>query len=139
MINISQNRRARRQGLEINIAPLIDMVFILLIFFLVTTSFVRETGVEVERPAAASAVAQEKASLLIAVTRDNQVVIEGRPVDVRAVRIHVERALAENPEGGIVIVADRSSNTGRAIAVLDACRLAGAHDIALAAGEATAE
>ncbi len=135
MINITAARRARRQGLELNIAPLIDMVFILLIFFLVTTSFVRETGVEIERPAAQSALTQDSATLLIAITRENRIVIENRTVEPGAVRVHVERAMAENPEGAVVIVADRGSNTGTAVAVLDACKLAGADNVALAAAE----
>ena len=133
MINISAKRRSRRQALELNMAPLIDMVFILLIFFLVTTSFVRETGVEVHRPRAATAVDQQHATILIAVTAQNQIYMENRPVDIRAVRVHVERALAENPAGSVVIVADRNSNTGMAVQVLDACRQAGAVNVALSA------
>jgi biopolymer transport protein ExbD len=135
MINVTAARRARRQGLELNIAPLIDMVFILLIFFLVTTSFVRETGVEVERPVAQSALTQDSATLLIAITRENRIVIENRTVESGAVRVHVERAMAENPDGTVVIVADRGSSTGTAVAVLDACKLAGANNVALAAAE----
>lgn len=136
MINVTSSRRAKRQTLELNIAPLIDMVFILLIFFLVTTSFVRETGIDVQRPTAATAVSKERATILIAVTADDQIYVERRPIDIRAVRIHVERALAENPEGSVVIVADRGSRTGTAIEVMDACRQAGADDVALAAGVA---
>ncbi|MCD6526156.1 MAG: biopolymer transporter ExbD [Desulfuromonas sp.] len=136
MINVTSSRRAKRQTLELNIAPLIDMVFILLIFFLVTTSFVRETGIDVQRPTAATAVSKEHATILIAVTADDQIYVERRPIDIRAVRIHVERALAENPEGSVVIVADRGSRTGTAIEVMDACRQAGAQDVALAAGVA---
>jgi len=134
MINITAARRSKRQALELNIAPLIDMVFILLIFFLVTTSFVRETGVDVKRPSAATAVSQDSATILIAVTADNQIYVDRRLVDVRAVRVHVERALAENPKGSVVIVADRGSRTGAAIQVMDACRLAGADNVAIAAG-----
>lgn len=136
MINVTAARRASRQTLELNMAPLIDMVFILLIFFLVTTSFVRETGVEVQRPSAATAVSQDHATILIAVTADDQIYVERSLIDVRAVRIHVERALAENPEGSVVIVADRGSRTGTAIAVMDACRQAGAENVAIAAGSA---
>ncbi len=118
---------------EINMAPLIDMVFILLIFFLVTTSFVREAGVEVKRPQAASAVAQAGASLLVAVDKGGAVYIEGRRVGLAGVRSLVERYLAENPKGGVVIVADRASHTGRVIQVLDQCKLAGAREVAVAA------
>lgn len=134
MITITSTRRSKRQSLELNIAPLIDMVFILLIFFLVTTSFVRETGVDVKRPSAITAVSQENATILIAVTAENQIYVDRRLVDVRAVRVHVERALAENPQGSVVIVADRGSRTGTAIQVMDACRQAGAENVAIAAG-----
>ena len=134
MINVTAARRARRQSLELNIAPMIDMVFILLIFFLVTTSFVRETGVEVQRPSAATAVNQEHATIMLAVTAQNQIYVDRTLVDIRAVRVHVERALAENTEGSVVVVADRGSNTGTAVQVLDACRQAGAKNVALAAG-----
>ncbi|MCK9173314.1 MAG: ExbD/TolR family protein [Desulfuromonas sp.] len=135
MIRITAQRRAQRQGLELNIAPLIDMVFILLIFFLVTTHFVRETGVEIARPTAATASPRERVSLLIGVTRERRLVLEGETVDLARVRTAVERLLLENPQAAVVIVADRDSPTGLALEVLDACRLAGAEDVALAAAE----
>ena len=134
MIDITSARRSKRNSLELNIAPLIDMVFILLIFFLVTTSFVRETGVDVKRPSATTATSKENATILIAVTADNQIYVDRQLVDVRAVQVHVERALAENPKGSVVIVADRASRTGTAVQVMDACRQAGAMDVAIAAG-----
>ena len=133
MLNITAARKAKRQAAEINMAPLIDMVFILLIFFLVTTSFVKETGVDINRPAAATAVSKEKSNILIGITKDNQVYIDKREIDIRAVRANVERALAENPEGNVVIVADRESNTGAVIMALDGCKLAGAKNVAIAA------
>ena len=139
MINITAARKAAKKPLELNIAPLIDMVFILLIFFLVTTSFVRETGVTVSRPSASTAVSREKAGVLVGVTADNRIFMDKREVDLRAVRTHVERALAENPGSGVVIVADRGSRTGIAISVMDACRLAGADDVAIAANAPGAE
>lgn len=121
---------------EINMAPLIDMVFILLIFFLVTTSFVREAGVEVQRPIAATAQPQVKGSLMVAVDTKGGIFIENRRVDLRSVRGLVERYLAANPQGAVVVVADKSSLTGRLIEVLDQCRLAGAKDVAVAARRA---
>jgi biopolymer transport protein ExbD len=110
------------------------MVFILLIFFLVTTSFVKETGVEISRPAASTAVAKEKATILIGVTKDNTIHLDHREVDIRAVRANVERCLAENPQGSVVIVADKESLTGLVISVMDACKLAGAENVSIAAG-----
>ena len=109
------------------------MVFILLIFFLVTTSFVKETGVEVNRPTAATAVSQPKATILIGIDAADRIFFDNREVDVRAVRANVERALAENPEGAVVVVADRASTTGTTIEVMDGARLAGAANVSLAA------
>ena len=133
MLNISAARRAGQKGVELNIAPLIDMVFILLIFFLVTTSFIKETGVDISRPTAATAVSKTKSTILIGVTQDNTVHIDRREIDVRAVRANVERALAENPDSAVVIVADKESKTGLVISVMDNCKLAGAENVSIAA------
>ena len=133
MLNVSANRRNKKGVLELNIAPLIDMVFILLIFFLVTTSFVKETGIDVSRPTASTASLKPKATILIAVDNQNRVFMDHREIDIRAVRANTERALAENPEGAVVVVADTDSSTGTAIQVMDGCRLAGATNVSLAA------
>ncbi len=133
MLNITAARRGKKANLELNIAPLIDMVFILLIFFLVTTSFVKETGVDISRPAASTAVSKTGTTILIGVTRDNTVHMDKREIDPRAVRANVERALAENPEASVVIVADKESTTGLVISVMDSCKLAGADNVSLAA------
>ena len=133
MINVTASRRNKRGDTEINIAPLIDMVFILLIFFLVNTTFVKETGIEISRPTAATAVVQNKATILIAIDANNRVFMEHREIDFRAVRPNVERALAENPENTVIVVADKASNTGMAIQVMDGCRMAGAKNVSLAA------
>lgn len=139
MLNISAARRANTKNLELNMAPLIDMVFILLIFFLVTTSFVKETGVDISRPVASTAMSKTKTTILIGVTKDSTIHIDRRQVDVRAVRANVERALAENPDGSVVIVADKESLTGLVITVMDACKLAGADNISIAANLDTGE
>jgi len=134
MLNITTSRKLRKQGVELNMAPMIDMVFILLIFFLVSTSFVRETGIEINRPTAATAEKHQKDNILVAINSEGQIYMDNRSIDVRAVRANVERALAENPEGGVVIVADRESRTGTVLKVMDSCRLAGAANVSLAAG-----
>lgn len=113
--------------------PLIDMVFILLIFFIVTTSFVRESGVDVERPSAQTAETKEKANVILGLTAEGQIFVEGRPLDIRSVRAYMERFLAETPEGSVVIVADKESMTGATVQVLDQCRLAGVRNISIAA------
>ena len=135
MIDLQKHRKAEKSGTELNIAPLIDMIFILLIFFLVTTSFTRETGVEVNRPSATTAKEMEKGSLLIAVTQEGSVYIHNRIVDLMELRAIVEKAMKENPEKPVVILADKASMTGRMIAVMDTCTLAGAKQVAVAAAE----
>lgn len=133
MINTVRSRRHRDSESVINMAPLIDLIFLLLIFFIVTTSFVRETGIEVDRPSASTTVPQQKGNVLIGINENGRVYYEQKEIDVRAVRAHVERALAENPETGVVIVADRGSRTGVVIKVMDQCRLSGAKNVAIAA------
>ena len=139
MLNITAARKAKNKGIELNIAPLIDMVFILLIFFLVTTSFVRETGVDINRPAAVTAVSKKKANILVGITKEDRIFMEKREIDIRAVRANVERALAENPESAVIVVADRESKTGTVIKVMDECKLAGAKDVSLAARQPSGE
>lgn len=117
----------------LNITPMIDMVFILLIFFAVNASFVKESGVEIERPNARTAEIQQKANIMIAVTRNDEIWIDRQRVDPRSVRGHVERLHAENPEGAVVILADEDSKTGLVIEVLDQTRLAGVENVAVAA------
>ena len=118
---------------NVNLTPLIDMVFILLIFFLVTASFTKESGIEVDRPSAQTAVRQEQGSLIIGVNESGEVWIEGKQVKLRAIRAHVERLTAQNPEGTVIIMADKKSNTGTAIDVLDQVRLAGVSNVSIAA------
>ncbi|CAG37701.1 ExbD/TolR family protein [Desulfotalea psychrophila] len=117
----------------IDMTPLIDMVFILLIFFIVATSFVRESGVEVERPQAASAQSKEKVSMLVGVTGAGKVFIEGQEIDIQNVKARMDTFLAEVPAGAVVIVADKSCPTGITVQVLDSCRLAGVKNLSVAA------
>ena len=133
MINVRQSLRAKRKTAEINISPLIDLVFLLLIFFMVTTSFVRETGVDVNRPSAKTATTDEKGSILIGVSKKGEIYFDSKQIDIRSVKIHVKRALYENPEGTVIVVADKESSTGTVIKVMDQCRLAGASGVSIAA------
>ncbi len=137
MLNISAQRRRNRKAPGLDISSLIDMVFILLIFFLVNTSFVKETGVSVSRPTAATATVEKKSSILIAVDKEDRIFMENREIDARAVRANVERALAENPEAAVIVVADKTSSTGVSITVMDGARLAGAGSVSLAAKRPT--
>jgi biopolymer transport protein ExbD len=118
---------------EINITPMLDVVFIMLIFFIVTASFIKEAGIDVNRPDAQTAVAQEKANILIAITETGEIWIDRRQVDPRAVRANIERLHAENPQGTVVIQADKKAVTEVLIDVMDSARQAGVYNVAIAA------
>ena len=118
---------------EINLTPLIDMVFILLIFFVVTSSFVKESGIEVNRPTAQSAERQERGNIIISVTKNGEIWIDRRRVDVDALRANVERLHAENPEGSVIIASDRDARTEVLVQALDQARLAGVANVSIAA------
>ena len=118
---------------DIDMTPMLDIVFIMLIFFIVTASFVKETGVDVNRPAAATAEKKTAASILVAITENNDVWIDKRMVDVRAVSANIKRMLAENPKGSVVIQADKNSKNGVLVQVLDQAKLAGAENVAVSA------
>jgi biopolymer transport protein ExbD len=110
-------------------------VFIMLIFFIVTTSFVKESGISVNTPKAQTASRQDQANIFIAITRDGQVWIDKRPIDIRALRTVVARLHAENPAGSVVIQSDRDSATHTLVEVMDQVRLAGIEKIAIAANK----
>ena len=131
-------RRARyseNSEAEVNITPLLDIVFIMLIFFIVTATFVKESGIQVDRPSARTAVVQEHAAILIAIDADDRIWINRRVIDVRAVRASTERLHLENPQGSVVIQADKKSSNGTLVQVMDQVRLAGVERIAIAAVE----
>jgi biopolymer transport protein ExbD len=117
---------------EVNLSPLIDMVFLLLIFFMVTTVFVQETGVEVQKPKAATATDLEKSSILIAVTQEGRVVYGGEQIGIARVRGMVARQLRER-DMPVVVIADETSHTGVVVQVIDQCKLGGAKQVSIAA------
>ena len=118
---------------QIDLTPMLDVVFIMLIFFIVTSTFVKEAGVDVSRPEADTAVVTESNSIQIGITSANQIFMDKRQIDKRAVRANVERGLAENPGAAVIIVADADSKTETLIEVMDQSRLAGAESVAVAA------
>jgi len=129
-----RRRRSREpEETAIDLTPIVDMVFIMLIFFVVTASFIKESGIEVNKPGAVTAERQERASILIAIDQAGQIWMDKRVVDVRAVRANIMRMLAENPQGSVVIQADQDSKNGILVQVMDAARLAGVQNVALAA------
>ncbi len=128
-----RKRNRNKPESEVNLTPMLDVVFIMLIFFIVTASFVKEVGIDVTRPSASTAVRKEKGNILIAVTADDQVWMDRRQVDPRALRANIERMHAENPQGGVVIQADKNSKTGLVVQVMDAARASGVTSVSLAA------
>ena len=120
---------------DINISPLIDMVFILLIFFIVTPVFVEETGVEVTKPQAASQIQLEKNSILIAITANNNVVYGGREIGVNGVRSIVKRLIQDDPRMPVIIQADENVPTRILVRVIDEAKLAGANSVNISTRE----
>ena len=127
------NRVRESPQSEVNMTPMLDVVFIMLIFFIVTSSFVKEAGVDVIRPPAQTAVSKDKGNILIAITENGQVWIDRRQIDPRDLRTNIERLHGENPQGSIVVQADRKSQNHLLVEVLDAARAAGVNEIAIAA------
>ena len=118
----------------IDMTPMLDVVFIMLIFFIVTASFVKEAGID-NRPEAATAVKKDRANILIAISDKGEIWINKRRIDVRAVQANIERLRAENPQGSVVIQADKKATTETLIKVMDASRAAGVYDVSIAAQE----
>ena len=117
---------------EPNVAPLIDIVFILLIFFVVTTTFARDLGIEVERPSASTATEQPANMIRVAVGRGGEIAVDGRPTSAWRLNVEVEDRLSNNTEKSVLVVADRSVDAKTLVEVMDACRKAGASQVALA-------
>jgi biopolymer transport protein ExbD len=120
---------------QIDLTPMLDVVFIMLIFFIVTASFIKEAGVEVNRPEASTSEPKENVNILVAITATNEIWMDKRRIDVRAVRANIERLHAENPKGAVVIQADNESNTETVAGVLDAAREAGVYDVSLSTND----
>ena len=128
-------RRSRRNNEEnaLDLTPMMDIVFIMLIFFIVTTSFVKETGVDINRPNAETAERDEKGNILVALTENNEIWIDKRRVDLKAVRENIERLKIEYPGGSVIIQADKLSKSGLLVETMDQIRLAGIQNISIAA------
>jgi biopolymer transport protein ExbD len=118
---------------EINLTPMLDVVFIMLIFFIVTASFVREAGLDVNRPDAPMTQSKpEDSNILVLINANDEIWIDRRLIDPRAVRANIERMHAENPEGSVVIQANKSSTNKMLVEVMDASRQAGVYNISIA-------
>jgi biopolymer transport protein ExbD len=128
-----QHTSLESEDSTIDMTPMLDIVFIMLIFFIVTTSFVKESGVTVSRPSAQTAAEDKKGNIMVAIKPNGEIWIDKRAVDVRSVRANVEKLKAESPESGVVIQADTDARTGILVQVMDQIRLAGVSNISIAA------
>ena len=129
-------RRSRRNNAEENsldLTPMMDIVFIMLIFFILTTSFVKETGVEISRPNAETAERDERGNILVAITENDEIWVDKRRIDLKALRANIERLKIEYPEGSVIIQADERSRSGLLVEAMDQIRLAGVQNISIAA------
>ena len=117
---------------EINLTPMLDVVFIMLIFFIVTASFIKEAGIDVERPDTFTAESQDDAAILIAISPNDEIWVDRRETEPTALRGTIERLHAENPKGSIVIQADENSTNAALIFVMEAAKAAGVPNVAIA-------
>jgi biopolymer transport protein ExbD len=130
-----RHKRREEEESEINITPMMDIVFIMLIFFIVTTSFIKETGIDPNRPEAETAKRAELGNILIAIAPNDRIWMNKAPIELEAVKIMMELAHAENPESSVVIVADELASTGLVLDIMDQIRLSGISKISLSAKE----
>ena len=128
-----RKNRVKSEENSLDLTSMMDIVFIMLIFFIVTTSFVKETGVDINRPNAETAERDERGNILVAITATNEIWIDKRRVDLKAVRANIERLKIEYPEGSVIIQADKESRSGLLVEAMDQIRLAGVQNISIAA------
>ena len=131
---MARRHAVQQEETEINITPMLDIVFIMLIFFIVTTSFVKEVGLDVNRPSNAP-IKEQKISEVVAIRIDENgtISVQNREVDIRAVRANIESELATKPEASVVVISDRNADAGILVKVIDQARVAGAEKVSLAA------
>ena len=128
-------RKIKEEEKVADLTPMLDVVFIMLIFFIVTATFIKGTGVEIDRPDTKTAEAKKRVSLLVGVGSDSGIWIDKKRVDVRNVRPMMERLHAENPKGGLVIQADSESKVEKVLAIMNAARKIGINQVAIASEE----
>ena len=116
---------------DINLTPMLDVVFIMLIFFIVTATFIKQAGIEVTKPIAVTAVKKPTVSVLVAISEKGEIWIDKKRVEESSVRANIERIHAENPKGSMVVQADRAAKAEKLLLVLSAARAAGLTDVSV--------
>ncbi|MEM9102053.1 MAG: biopolymer transporter ExbD [Pseudomonadota bacterium] len=127
-----KNIKAEEEA-AIDMTPMLDIVFIMLIFFIVTTSFVKESGVDVNRPNASEATKRPKANIFVAITEDDEVWVDKRKIEAKDLSPHINRLLVESPDGEVIIQADRKAKNGTLVQVMDAVKLSDAKKVSVSA------
>ncbi|MDN4503663.1 biopolymer transporter ExbD [Alteromonadaceae bacterium BrNp21-10] len=130
---MARKHRAEEEEASIDMTPMLDIVFIMLIFFIVTTSFVKEAGIEVNKPKAQQATKQKSANIFIAINEHGDIWMDKREVDVERVRANLERMLAEQPTDVVILQADVKTEHGVVVEVMDQIKAAGIDRISVAA------
>ena len=126
-------KKVKVEDAEIDMTPMLDVVFIMLIFFIVTTSFVKESGVTVDKPYAPTAIAKKNASIFVAIKEEGTIWVSKKEIDIKNLRSLIEDIRLENPEGQIVIQADKRTKNGILLKTIDAIKAAGVKDVSVAA------
>jgi biopolymer transport protein ExbD len=126
-------KKAKVEDAEIDMTPMLDVVFIMLIFFIVTTSFVKESGVTVDKPYAPTAIKKKNASIFVAIKEDGTIWVSKKEIDVKNLRALIEDIKLENPDGQIVVQADKRAKNGKLLKAIDAIKAAGVKDVSVAA------
>jgi biopolymer transport protein ExbD len=133
VFGIPERRRSKGRDAEISVINLIDVIFVLLVFFVMTTTFSKETGVEVTKPNAQSASQVKKENVMIAITREGTIHVNERQVDIAGLKDVLQNIVSRNPETEVVLMADKGANTGTLVSVIDAANVSGAKKVSIAA------
>lgn len=120
-------------GSEVNLTPMLDVVFIMLIFFIVTATFVKEIGLDINQPDPSQTVNPDKKTIVVKISSRDRITLGGRELDIRSVRANIERLHAENPEAPVIILPHKESSTNIIIGIMDAARQAHVYNVQLAA------
>ncbi len=129
-------RKKQRKDVEIAVTNLVDVIFVLLIFFILSTTFTKQTGLEITKPQAATASQLDKGSLTVGVSQEGILSIQDRQVDLAMLQNILRQEMAKNPEKALIILADRGADMGVVVDVMDEANLAGIKNVSVGAAKA---
>ena len=132
-MRFSRHTTPQEEHTGIDLAPMLDFVLNLLIFFIITNTFVTEAGIHINRPSAQTAVREERNNIVVAISPRGEIWIDKQRVDIRTLRAVIGRMRAANPQAGVIIQADKDARAGLLVEAMDQARLAGVKDVSVAA------